>query len=132
MKPQRFHLCAPLPTASTPSRTETKVRLRGVSASLTFRQVNVTKNADAIAKAERRLGFRLYATNAPLEVLSLSKAVLTYRGQYIAERDFARLNGRHLGITPLYVQRDDHACGLIRLLTLALRAMVMIDMVKCA
>ena len=98
-------------------RTETKVRL----------QVNVTKNADAIAKAERRLGFRLYATNAPLEALSLSKAVLTYRGQYIAERDFARLNGRHLGITPLYVQRDDHACGLIRLLTLALRTMVMME-----
>ena len=100
-----------------PARTETTVRL----------QVNVAKNADAIVKAERRLGFRLYATNAPVEALSLSMAVLTYRGQYIAERDFARLNGRHLGITPLYVQRDDHACGLIRLLTLALRAMVMME-----
>ena len=100
-----------------PARTETKVRF----------EVNVTKNADAIAKAERRLGFRLYATNALPEALSLSMAVLTYRGQYVAERDFARLNGRHLGITPLYVQRDDHACGLIRLLTLALRAMVMIE-----
>jgi transposase len=100
-----------------PGRTETRVRY----------QVNVTKNADAIAKAERRLGFRLYATNAPLKALSLSSAVLTYRQQYIAERDFARLNGRHLGITPLYVQRDDHACGLIRLLTLALRAMVMME-----
>ena len=100
-----------------PARTETKVRM----------QVYVTKNADAIAKAERRLGFRLYATNAPVEALSLSGTVLTYRQQYIAERDFARLNGRHLGITPLYVQRDDHACGLIRLLTLALRAMVMME-----
>ena len=124
-----------------PGRTETTVRY----------QVMVTKNTDAIAKAERRLGFRLYATNAPLEALSLSQAVLTrgvsasltfrYRNQYIAERDFARLqrgaidgkaskpsaHGRHLGITPLYVQRDDHACGLVRLLTLALRVMVMME-----
>jgi transposase len=100
-----------------PARTETTVRY----------QVMVTKNTDAIARAERRLGFRLYATNAPLEFLSLSQAVLTYRNQYIAERDFARLHGRHLGITPLYVQRDDHACGLIRLLTLALRVMVMME-----
>ena len=50
-----------------------------------------------------------------------------YREQYLAERDFARLHGRHLGITPLYVQRDDHAVGLIRLLTLALRAMVLME-----
>lgn len=100
-----------------PARTETRVRY----------QVYITPNTDAIAKAERQLGFRLYATNAPVEALSLSQAVLTYRQQYIAERDFARLNGRHLGITPLYVQRDDHACGLIRLLTLALRAMVMME-----
>lgn len=55
--------------------------------------------------------------------------MLTYREQYIAERDFARLQGRHLGLTPLYVQRDDHARGLIRLLTLALRAMVMLEFV---
>jgi transposase len=100
-----------------PARTETTVRY----------QVYVTPNTDAIAKAERRLGFRLYATNAPSAALSLSGAVLTYREQYIAERDFARLNGRHLGITPLYVQRDDHACGLVRLLTLALRVMVMME-----
>ena len=100
-----------------PARTETTVRY----------QVYVTPNTDAIAKAERRLGFRLYATNAPSLALSLSGAVLTYREQYIAERDFARLNGRHLGITPLYVQRDDHACGLVRLLTLALRVMVMME-----
>ncbi len=114
-------------------RQETKKHIRGYGGRLgrtetTVRyQVMVTKNTDAIAKAERRLGFRLYATNAPLEALSLSKAVLTYRGQYIAERDFARLHGRHLGITPLYVQRDDHACGLVRLLTLALRVMVMME-----
>jgi len=102
-----------------PARTETHVRY----------QVAVTRNEGALAQTERGLGWRLYASNAKAEKLSLSQAVLTYREQYIAERDFARLHGRHLGITPLYVQRDDHARGLIRLLTLALRAMVMMEFV---
>ena len=102
-----------------PARTETYVRY----------QVSVTRNEEAIAHTERGLGWRLYAGNAPAEKFSLSQAVLTYREQYIAERDFARLHGRHLGMTPLYVQRDDRARGLIRLLTLALRAMVMMEFV---
>ena len=100
-----------------PARTETTVRFT----------LDVTPDTQAIANVKQRLGFRLYATNAPVKRLVLSQAVLTYREQYLAERDFARLHGRHLGITPLYVQRDDHALGLIRLLTLALRARVMIE-----
>lgn len=63
------------------------------------------------------------------EKLSLTQVVLTYRDQYIVKRNFARLKGRRLGITPLYVQRDDHACGLIRLLTIALRAMGVVEFV---
>jgi transposase len=102
-----------------PARTETNVCFK----------VSVHPNAEAIAQEKKRLGFRIYATNAPVERLVLLKAVLTYRDQYIAERDFARLHGRHLGITPLYVQRDDHAMGLIRLLTLALRGMVLLEFI---
>jgi transposase len=101
------------------ARTETKVRFK----------VFLHPNAKAIAQAKRRMGFRIYVTNAAVERLVLSQAVLTYRDQYIAEQDFARLHGRHLGITPLYVQRDDHALGLLRLLTLALRGMVMMEFI---
>ena len=55
--------------------------------------------------------------------------MLSYREQYIAERDFARFHGKSLGITPLFVQRDDHALGLIRLLTIALRGLVLLEFV---
>lgn len=103
----------------SPVRIETTVRY----------QVHVTCQAEAIEQIKRSLGWRLYATNAPVGRLSLAQAVLTYREQYIVERDFARFHGRHLGITPLYVQRDDHACGLIRLLIIALRAMVLIEFI---
>jgi|ETNmetMinimDraft_26_1059896.scaffolds.fasta_scaffold18476_2 transposase len=101
-----------------PARIETTVRY----------QVYVTRQTEKIAQVKRSLGWRLYAANSPVERLSLNQAVLVYRDQYIVERDFARIHG-YLKITPLYVQRDDHARGLIRLLTIALRAMVLIEFV---
>ena len=88
-------------------------------------QITVQRNQTALAHAERLLGWRVYATNAPAERLTLTDAVLAYRDQYVVERVFRRLKGRRLSITPLYVQRDDHALGLIRLLTLAVRLLAL-------
>jgi transposase len=73
------------------------------------------------------MGWRLYATNAPVEKLPLSKAVNVFRGGPSIERNFARLKGRALGISPLYVQREDHACGMVRLLSLALGALTLVE-----
>ena len=102
-----------------PSRTEEKVRC----------QVRMTRREETIEQAKQRLGWRVYATNAPVEKLSLTGAVLAYRDQYLVERNFARLKGAILAMLPLYVQRDDHAIGLIRLLTVGLRVMVIIEFV---
>jgi len=92
-------------------------------------QVHVTRREEVIEEAKKRLGWRVYATNAPAEQLSLTQAVLAYRDQYLAERSFSRLKGALLALLPLYVQRDDHATGLIHLLTIALRALVIIEFV---
>jgi transposase len=62
-----------------------------------------------------RLGGRVYGTNPPLASLSLAQAVLAYRHAYQVERRCGRLKGRPLSLPPMYVQRDDHATGLIRL-----------------
>lgn len=102
-----------------PARTEEKVR----------HQVHVTRREEAIEEAKERLGWRVYATNAPPEQLSLTKTVLAYRDQYLAERSFSRLKGPLLAMLPLYVQRDDHAKGLIHLLSIALRTLVIIQFV---
>ncbi len=83
------------------------------------------RNQQAIYEVRRAMGWRLYATNAPVEKLSLSKAVNVFRGGPSIERNFARLKGRALGISPLYVQREDHVCGMVRLLTLALRVLTL-------
>ena len=57
----------------------------------------------------------------------MTQSVLLYRGQIVQENVFRRLHGRVLSITPLYVQRDDHARGLIRLLTIGTRVLALGD-----
>ena len=95
------------------------------------REVRVTVEVDAAAveEAVRRLGWRVYATNAPAEQLSLTQAVLAYRHEYIIERSFGRLKGKPLSLSPMYLQRDDHATGLIRLLTIGLRVLTLLEFV---
>jgi transposase len=100
-----------------PARTERQVRF----------QLTVERNPEAIAAVEFRAGWRIYATNAPAERLPLDRAVLAYRDQYIEENVFRRLQGKILSITPVYVQRDDHAKGLFHLLTLAARLLALGD-----
>lgn len=100
-----------------PPRIERKVRF----------QVQVERNQEAIEWAMFKAGWRIYLTNAPPEQLSLTEAVLAYRDQYIEENIFRRLKGKMLSITPLYVQRDDHAQGLFHLLSLAARLLALGD-----
>lgn len=90
-------------------------------------QLSVRRNQEAIAEAEFKAGWRIYATNAPAEELSLTQAVLAYRDQYLEENIFRRLQGKFLAITPVYVQRDDHAQGLFHLLTLGARLLALGD-----
>ncbi len=40
-----------------------------------------------------------------------------------------RLTGRPLSLTPMYVQRDDHATGRIRLLSIAVRVLTLLEFV---
>jgi transposase len=81
----------------------------------------------AVAAARQRLGWRVYATNHA--TLTVATAVQAYRGQYLIERSFGRLKGRALAITPLFRQTDARVEGLIRLLSLALRVLVLVEFV---
>ena len=102
-----------------PARTERKVRF----------QLTVTRQPAAIATAGFQMGWRIYLTNAPQTELPLTQAVWAYRGQYLAENIFRRLQGKLLSITPVYIQRDDHAQGLFHLLTIAARLLALGDYV---
>jgi transposase len=81
----------------------------------------------AVSAAVRRLGWRVYATNHPQQTLSLEQAVLAYREEYLVERGFGRLKGKPLSLSPMYVQSDQRATGLIHLLSLALRVLTLLE-----
>ena len=91
--------------------------------------VEVRVDEAALEAAVRRLGWRIYSTNQPSTALSLAQAVLAYRSEYQVERSLGRLKGRPLSLRPMYVQRDDHATGLIRLLSIALRVLTLLEFV---
>ena len=90
-------------------------------------QVAVERNSAAIQTAENRLGWRVYGTNQPAADLTLEEAVLAYRNEYLIERNFGRLKGRSLSLTPMYLADDNRATGLIRLLTLGLRILTLVE-----
>jgi transposase len=101
-------------------------RLATMRQDVTF-TVSSEREEEAIEQAMSQLGWRVYATNHLSDHLSLQQAVEAYRDEYLVERNFSRLKGHPLSLTPLYVQRDDHRVGLVRLLTLALRVLTLLE-----
>jgi transposase len=53
--------------------------------------------------------------------------VCAYREEYLVERNFGRLKGKPLALTPMYLQDDNRATGLIRLLSIGLRALTLLE-----
>jgi transposase len=94
-------------------------------------EVHTRVDREAVATAVRRLGWRVYATTQPADQLSLAQAVLAYRSESLIERDMGRLKGRPLSLTPMYLERDDQATGLIRLLSIGLRVLTLLEFVAC-
>jgi len=81
----------------------------------------------ALETAIAGLGWRVYVTNQGEEQLSLEQAVLAYREEYIVERSLGRLKGQPLSLRPMYLERDDHATGLVRLLSIGLRVLTLLE-----
>jgi len=91
--------------------------------------LDIKENTENLKEANRLMGWRAYATNAPAGKLSLSKAVDVYRDSYLHEHGYSRLKGNPLSLTPMYLQKEDQITGLIRLLSLALRVLTLIEFV---
>jgi transposase len=81
----------------------------------------------AVQTETRSFGWRVYATNSPLHTLSLEQAVVAYREEFLIERGFGRLKGKQLSLTPMYLQSDKRATGLIHLLSICLRVLVLLE-----
>jgi len=101
-----------------PTRTESVVR---------YAITRVERDATAIAQQQQLLGWRVWVTNVPVARMTLPQTVLHYRQGWCLERDFHLLKDAPIGISPLYVRREDQILGLTRLLTLALRLLTLLE-----
>ena len=100
-----------------PERIEKKISVK-VSAKI---------NQEAYDAAIESLGWRAYVTNRSEDLLSIEGVVLAYRDQYVVEHAFHRLKGKCLSLTPIHIQKDERIDGLVKLLTVPLRILVVID-----
>jgi transposase len=91
--------------------------------------ISVAADEQAVAAAVANFGWRVYATNREAAEFGLEQAVLCYWEEYLVEQSFGRLKGAPLSLSPLYLQRDDHAVGLVRLLSLGVRVLALVEYV---
>jgi len=90
-------------------------------------RVEVVIDEAAVDQAIAALGWQVYATNAAVQQFSLETLVLAYRGEYLIEHDFGRLKGQPCSLRPLYVASPHRMKGLLRLLTMALRVLILVE-----
>jgi transposase len=111
--------------------TEYHLRTYGERPAVTRVEREVTlhfeRDENAIQRRTQLFGWRVYATNQSVADFSLEQLVCAYRDEYLVERNFGRLKGKSLALTPMYLQDDNRATGLIRLLSIALRALTLLE-----
>jgi transposase len=90
-------------------------------------ELQITKNENAIEEHKTLLGWQVYATNAPSELLSFEACVLKYRHQSNIEHEFDNLRNKVAHLVPVYLQKDERIKGLVNLLMLALKVCAVLE-----
>jgi transposase len=128
---EKFRVGGLLITAVHEEIQEKPIRAYKGKLSEAHREVTYTikceRDENALTSAIDHLGWRVYATNQKTGETTLEQAVEAYRDEYRVERCFERLKGHPFSLAPMYVQRDDHRVGLVRLLTIALRVLTLLE-----
>lgn len=93
--------------------------------------IRVEQNIDEIEKQKRFCGWRLMVTNTSKEQLSFSQAILSYRQEWTLERCYRILKKSHLGISALYVRKEERLKGLTRLLSIGVRLITVLENSIC-
>lgn len=106
-----------------------ETRQQQTTTTVRYQITGVLEDTEAIASVQAQFGWRAFVTDVSEEALSLSEATEVYRDEWLIERGFHRLKGAPLSLNPLFVKRDDQVCGLIHLLSLAVRILTLIEYV---
>lgn len=84
-------------------------------------------NTEAAEEHRRKLGWQIYGSNAPKEVLSTEQAVECYRNEYRIEHKFDELLNRVTALMPVYLHKPNRIKALVNLLLLALKYVSLIQ-----
>ena len=84
-------------------------------------------NEEALKTRIMTLGWIIYATNMPKELLSIENAVLFYREEYKIEHRFHNLKEEVTRLLPVFLKKDNRIIGLIHLLMLALKVIATME-----
>lgn len=128
---QQYRVAGLLKLNIVDQSAERHIRAYGERPSRTEIERTVTLQTEideqTVHETVRWFGWRVYATNQAQDVLPLEKAVLAYREEYLVERGFGRLKGKPSSLSPMYLQSDERATGLVRLLSIGLRILTLIE-----
>lgn len=94
-----------------PAREEQQIKL----------QLQLQRNQEFIQAKRKSLGWQLYGTNIPCDLMDTSEVVACYRNQYRIEQLFDHLINRDMNLLPLYLNKENRIKGLIRLMTIGMQ-----------
>ena len=83
--------------------------------------IKITLKEQEIADFNTLAGWRIYATNAPLERLQTKDVLPCYRQEFLIEQQFHKLLTKTTSLLPLYLKDEGRIDALIRILCLALQ-----------
>ena len=90
-------------------------------------EVAINLNKQAIEAHKSILGWRVYATNAPKELLDTTKVIEAYKDEYKVEYRFNQLLNKTTALMPIFLQKDDRIKALVRMLMIAIKIMSIIQ-----
>lgn len=87
--------------------------------------LKVKENRQLIDSMTHKIGWRLYATNAPQKILTFTSAYKYFRKtMYVIEIGFHKLKD-YINISPLFVRTEEQILGMTRFLMLALKILTL-------
>jgi transposase len=81
----------------------------------------ITLNQQAIDEFKITAGWRMYATNAPMDRLPTKEVLPYYRQEFLIEQQFHKLLTKTTHFLPIFTKKENRIKALVRLLCLALQ-----------
>lgn len=89
--------------------------------------LTITRKEEQITKKRTRIGWQIYASNTPKELIESIELVRCYRDEYRIEHLFDFMINRDAGILPIYLHKEHRVKGLIRLLSVGMKFIMLLQ-----